>query len=122
MDATDASEHAARPNSPDPLSAEATAGDQPLGPDAVSILASVSWSLLATRSMLWNDRMSRTTTFLTVLSAAVVALAPVANATGFGATTRTVALVLLPVVLLIGLATFVRLVAKPRFPTPEQDA
>jgi hypothetical protein len=62
MDATDASEHAARPNSPDPLSVEATAGDQPLGPDAVSILASESWSLLATRSMLWNDRMSRTTT------------------------------------------------------------
>ena len=68
------------------------------------------WSLLATRSMLWNDRMSRTTTFLSVLSAAVVALALVANATGFGPTTRTVALVLLPVVLLIGLATFVRLV------------
>ena len=93
-----------------------------MGPDAVSILASESWSLLATRSMLWNDRMSRTTTFLTVLSAAVVALALVANATGFGPTTRPVALVLLPVVLLIGLATFVRLVAKPRFPTPEQDA
>jgi pyrimidine deaminase RibD-like protein len=53
---------------------------------------------------------SRTTIFLTVLSAAVVALALVANATGFGPTTTTVALVLLPVVLLIGLATFVRLV------------
>jgi hypothetical protein len=53
MDATDASEHGARPNSTDSLGAEATAGstmasDQPLGPDAVSILASDSWSLLAT--------------------------------------------------------------------------
>ena len=86
------------------------ASDQPLGPDAASILASESWSLLATRSMLWNDRISRTTIFLTVLSAAVVVLALVANATGFGPATRTMALVLLPVVLLIGLATFVRLV------------
>jgi hypothetical protein len=75
MDATDASGHAARPDSPDPLGAEAMAGstmvgDQPLGPDAVSILASESWSLLATRSMPWNDRMRRTTIFLTVLRAA----------------------------------------------------
>jgi hypothetical protein len=66
--------------------------------------AAENWSLLATRSLLWNDRISRTTTFLTVLSAAVVALALVANATGLGPTTRTVALGLLPVVLLIGLA------------------
>jgi hypothetical protein len=43
--------------------------------------------------------------------ASVVALALVANATGLGPTTRTVALGLLPVVvLLIGLATFLRLV------------
>jgi len=33
-------------------------------------LASESWSLLATRSMPWNDRMRRTTIFLTVLRAA----------------------------------------------------
>jgi hypothetical protein len=107
MDATDASEQAARPNGTDTLGAETAAGstvasDQPLGPDAAGILAAENWSLLATRSMLWNDRISRTTIFLTVLSAAVVALALVVNATGFGATTRTVALVLLPVVLLMG--------------------
>jgi hypothetical protein len=82
---------------------------EPLGPDAAGILAAENWSLLATRSLLWNDRISRTTIFLTVLSASVVALALVANATGLGPTTRTVALGL-PVVLLIGLATFLRLV------------
>jgi hypothetical protein len=87
-----------------------TTSEQPLGPDAACFQAAENWSLLATRSLLWNDRISRTTIFLTVLSAAVVALALVANATGLGPTTRTVALGLLPVVLLIGLATFLRLV------------
>jgi hypothetical protein len=43
--------------------------------------------------------MSRTTIFLSVLSAAIVALALLANATGFGPQTTTLALVLLPVVL-----------------------
>jgi hypothetical protein len=42
---------------------------EPLGPDAAGILAAENWSLLATRSLLWNDRISRTTIFLTVLSA-----------------------------------------------------
>jgi hypothetical protein len=85
-------------------------GDRPFGPDAATILATEHWSLLGTRTMLWNERMSRTGIFLTVLSAAIVALALVADATGFGSRTRMLALVLLPVVLLIGLATYVRLV------------
>jgi hypothetical protein len=84
--------------------------DRPLGPDAATILATEHWSLLGTRTILWNERMSRTAIFLTVLSAAIVALALVADATGFGARTRTLALVLLPVVLFLGLTTYVRLV------------
>jgi len=47
--------------------------------------------------------------FITVLSAAVVALALVAQATNFGLGFRVFALLVLPVVLLIGLATFIRL-------------
>src|SRR5262249_23470966 len=47
--------------------------------------------------------------FITVLSAAVVALALVAQATAFGPGFRIFALLLLPVVLLLGLATVVRL-------------
>jgi hypothetical protein len=47
---------------------------------------------------------------LTVLYAAIVALALLANATGFGPETTRLALVLLPVVLLLGIATYVRLV------------
>lgn len=48
--------------------------------------------------------------FLTVLSAAGVAVALVANDSGFGSRTTTVALALLPVVFLLGVAAYVRLV------------
>jgi hypothetical protein len=47
---------------------------------------------------------------LSVLSAATIALALLADATGFGAQTTTLALVLLPVVLLLGIAAHGRLV------------
>src|SRR4029450_5143435 len=86
------------------------AGDQPFGPHAAQILATEHWSLLATRSLIWNEAMSRATVFLTVLSAAIIALALLADATGFGPQTTALALVLLPVVLLLGVATYVRLV------------
>jgi hypothetical protein len=86
------------------------AGDHPFGPNAASILATEHWSLLGTRSLIWNEAMSRATVFLTVLSASIVALALLADATGFGPQTTTLALVLLPVVLLLGVATYVRLV------------
>jgi hypothetical protein len=79
--------------------------------DAVraQILATEHWSLLATRSMTWNEVFSRASMFITLLSAAVVALALVAQATGFGPGFRLFALLVLPVVLLVGLATLVRL-------------
>jgi hypothetical protein len=86
------------------------ASDRPFGPDAAAILATEHWSLLGTRSLLWNEAMSRTTVYLTVLSASIIALALLADATGFGRQTATLALVLLPVVLFLGMATYVRLV------------
>ena len=82
----------------------------PFGPDAAAILATEHWSLLGTRSLIWNEAMSRAAVFLTVLSASIIALALLADATGFGPQTTTLALVLLPVVLLLGIATYVRLV------------
>jgi len=69
-------------------------------------LATEHWSLLATRSMTWNEIFSRTGTYLTVLSATVIALSLVANATGFGQAFRTFALLVLPVVV----GTYFRLV------------
>ena len=73
-------------------------------------LATEHWSLLASRSMTWNEIFSRTGTYLTVLSATVIALSLVANATGFGQDFRTFALLVLPVVLLVGVGTYFRLV------------
>jgi hypothetical protein len=72
----------------------------------VQILATEHWSLLATRQLAWTEAFTRAGLFLTVLSAAVVALALVAQT---GRDFTLFALVLLPVVLLLGLATFVRL-------------
>jgi hypothetical protein len=81
-----------------------------LGPHAAAILATEHWSLLGTRSLIWTEALNRATVFLAVLSASIIALALLANATGSGRQTTTLALVLLPVVLLLGIATYVRLV------------
>ncbi|HMG32024.1 MAG TPA: hypothetical protein VK585_18110 [Jiangellaceae bacterium] len=79
-------------------------------PLRVQILATEHWSLLATRSMTWNEMFSRTGTFLTILSASVIALSLVAQATGFDAGFRVFAILVLPIVLLVGLGTYIRLV------------
>lgn len=79
--------------------------------DAVraQILGTEHWSLLATRSITWTEIFSRATMFITVLSAAVVAIALVAQATEFGPDARLFALLVLPVVLLVGVMTYLRL-------------
>jgi hypothetical protein len=85
-------------------------GTNPFGPDATQILATEHWSLLAARALIWNEAMSRATVFVSLLSAAIIALALLADATGFGPRTTTLAMVLLPVVLFLGMATHIRLV------------
>jgi hypothetical protein len=80
----------------------------------LQILATEHWSLLATRSLTWNESFSRSSIFLTTLSGTIIALALAAQATSFGPGFIGFALVVLPVVLFIGLATFVRLVAVNR--------
>ncbi len=85
---------------------------QPHGvPDAVrlQILATEHWSLLATRGLIWNEIFSRATMYLTVLSGTVVAISFMAQATDFGEEFRLLALLLLPVVLIVGLGTFIRI-------------
>ncbi len=76
----------------------------------LQILATEHWSMLATRSLSWSESFSRAGMFLTVLSGAVVALALVAQATSFSGGFVLFAVLLLPVVLVMGGATFVRLV------------
>lgn len=75
----------------------------------IQILATEHWSLLATRSMTWGEVFSRAGIFLTVVSASVVALALVAQATDFGDGFYVFALLVLPIVLVLGVGTLVRL-------------
>jgi hypothetical protein len=100
---------AAAPDARRPRAAPSPASEQPFGPDAATILATEHWSLLGFRSLIWNEAMSRATVFLSVLSAAIITLALLSNAAG-GSHTTTAALVLLPVVLFLGIATHIRVV------------
>ena len=75
----------------------------------IQMLATEHWSLLATRSLSWGESFSRATMFLTLLSGALVALGFVAQATSMGGTFQTFALLLLPLVIVVGWTTFVRL-------------
>lgn len=74
-------------------------------PRSVQILAMEHTSLLATRSMLWNEAFARTALFLSVLSASVVALSLIGTERP---DFRVFSLILLPVTLFIGVATFLR--------------
>jgi hypothetical protein len=76
---------------------------------AAQLLATEHWSLLATRSMSWNESFARTSMFLTSLSTATVSLALVGSAAGFGAEFNIFAIVVLSITLFLGVATFVRL-------------
>jgi len=76
----------------------------------VQILATEHWSLLATRNIAYGAIYSRATIFLTVVSAAVVALALAAEATEFGDRFYVFALLVLPIAFFIGVGTYIRLV------------
>ena len=106
------SERHERGTQPDVANVLGDGGDGSLPPALrLQILTTEHWSLLSTRALSWNEAFSRATMFLSVLSAAVVALALVAQATAFGEGFVTFALLILPVVLFVGIATFMRLVA-----------
>lgn len=83
---------------------------EPVSPQLrLQILSTEHWSLLASRSLAWNESFSRASMFLTTLSAVIVALGLSAQASGFGSSFLLFALVLLPVVLFVGITTFLRL-------------
>lgn len=75
----------------------------------LQILSTEHWSLLATRSLAWNESFSRAGMFLSTLSGAMVALALVAQASAFGDGFALFALIILPIVLFVGVTTYVRL-------------
>jgi hypothetical protein len=79
------------------------------GSEALQILTTEHWSLLAARSLVYTEAMSRTSIFVAALTGSVVSLALVAQATDFGDGFVAFALVLLPVVYFLGVATVARL-------------
>ena len=91
-----------------PATADAGGGGSPAAL-RLQVLATEHWGLLATRSLAWNESFTRAGMFLSTLSGAIVALALVAQATEFGSEFTLFALVILPVVLFIGVTTFIRM-------------
>ena len=77
--------------------------------EALQILATEHWSLLASRALTYQESLGRVTMFLTILSGAVIALALVAQADHFGPAFISVAIFMLSVVFFVGLLTVRRL-------------
>jgi hypothetical protein len=101
------------PVEPGPPAASASAG--PVAPDAVTaamrlqILSTEHWSLLASRSLAWNEVFARAGTYLSALSGAIIALALTGQGGGYGDTFLLFGIVILPVVLFIGVGTWLRM-------------
>lgn len=77
--------------------------------EALQILATEHWSLLATRSLTYQESLGRVNIFLAILSGAVIALALIAQADHFGPAFISVAIFMLSVVFFVGVATVRRL-------------
>jgi hypothetical protein len=77
----------------------------------LQILSTEHWSLLASRGLAWNEMFSRAGMYLSTLSGSMVALGLIGGVDGFGTAFFTFALVLLPVVLFVGIGTWVRMAA-----------
>ena len=78
-------------------------------PRAVQILATEHWSLLASRSLAYNEAFTRGGMFLAFLSTSFVALALLAQGMAFGDQFLAVAAVVLVFDLVIGLTTYGRI-------------
>jgi len=85
--------------------------EQTSGAPAVraQLLATEHWSLLAARGLTWSEVMSRITLHLTVTSAALVVLALVTQASGFGTPFFVLAIGLTSAILVLGTLTGVRI-------------
>jgi hypothetical protein len=75
----------------------------------LQILSTEHWSLLASRSLAWNESFSRAGMFLSTLSGSIVALGLIGGVDGFGDAFFVFALVILPVVLFVGIGTWLRM-------------
>jgi len=98
------------PAEPAPITAPqtGTAGPTPVQM-RLQILSTEHWSLLASRSLAWNESFSRAGMFLSTLSGSIVALGLIGGVDGFGDAFFVFALVILPVVLFVGIGTWIRM-------------
>src|SRR4051794_39265608 len=77
-------------------------------PVRAQLLATEHWSLLAARGTTWSEVMSRIAVHLTISSAALVVLALVTQATGFGVAFHVLSIGLTSAILVLGTLTGVR--------------
>lgn len=77
----------------------------------LQILTTEHWSLLASRSLAWNEAFSRAGIYLSTLSASIVALGLIGGIDGFGTPFFAFAFVILPVVLFVGIGAWTRIAA-----------
>src|SRR6202022_3508009 len=84
------------------------AGRDPEAAAKLQILATEHWSLLATRTLTYNESLSRVTIFLSILSGAVIALALVAQVSRFGWAFIAIAIPLLSIVVVTGISPIAR--------------
>src|SRR6266480_5923683 len=82
--------------------------------EAIQVLATEHWSLLATRALTYQESLGRVNMFLGILSGAVIALALVAQADHFGPAFISIAIFMLAVVFVVGVFTVARLMALNR--------
>lgn len=82
--------------------------------EAIQILATEHWSLLATRALTYQESLGRVNMFLAILSGAVIALALVAQADHFGPAFISIAIFMLAVVAVVGFFTVSRLISLNR--------
>jgi hypothetical protein len=101
------------PAEPAPLPAPRNAAGDLADPTPVQIrlqiLSTEHWSLLASRSLAWSESFSRAGMFLSTVSGSIVALSLIGGVDGFHDAFFAVALVVLPVVLFVGLGTWLRM-------------
>ena len=101
--------NAGPPPEPAPTPGPQTGGEPTPVQVRLQILSTEHWSLLASRSLAWNESFSRAGMYLSTLSGALVALGLIGGVDGFRDAFFVVSLVVLPVVLFVGIGTWFRM-------------
>jgi len=97
---------------PTPVVGTASPGSAPTPVQVrLQILSTEHWSLLASRSLAWNEAFSRAGMYLSTLSASIVTLGLIGGIDGFGTAFFAFAFVILPVDLFVGIGAWTRIAA-----------